>query len=142
MIRARNLLVATAALPLLAFAAPVGAATTTTYHGTFTSVTYTNCAGGTPPVAAASGVWSISAHGTSDATLAVNIFVAGSHHVSFGGPVAQTTIPGATVAVEVPTLAGPLVVSVTGQALSYKIAPYDFNGLTCDSVLYSGVLDH
>ena len=138
----RRLLAAAAALPLLAFAAPADAATAVTYHGTFTGVSYTNCLGGTPAPAAASGVWTISARGTSQATLTVNIFVNGSHHVSFGAPVAQTTVPGATVAVQVPTLAGPLVVSLTGQTLSYSITPYDLNGLQCDSVLYTGLFDH
>jgi hypothetical protein len=122
-------------------AATASAAPTTTYHGIFSGpVVYTGCTS-TPPTAIASGTWSVALHGTTDATVTVNIFVNGEHHVSFGGTVPQVAPGnGQTFAVAIPTLAGPLPVSLTGETFVYRIAPYDLSGITCRSVTYSGTL--
>jgi hypothetical protein len=125
----------------LALAATAPAATTATYHGVFSGpVVYKGCST-VPPPAIATGRWSVALHGTTDATLTLAIFVNGDHHVSFGGTFPQLTPKkGQTFAVAIPTAAGPLVVSLTGQTFTYQIAPYDAVGITCQSVTYSGIL--
>ena len=87
-----------------------------------------------------SGTWNIIKRGDTDATVSINIFVNGKHHVSFGGPVQQTPVEDATVAVAVPTQAGDLTISLTGDALSYTILDYSLPGLSCESVTYTGSL--
>jgi hypothetical protein len=136
---------AAAALPL-ALLAPTSAAadtpSTTTYHGVFTSREFTNCIDA-PQVGVVSGTWNIIKRGDTDATVSINIFVDGKHHVSFGGPIPQTDIPGSTVAVAVPTQAGPLTIDLTGEDLTYTISPYDLFGLSCPlpgGVTYRGSL--
>ncbi|HZD88447.1 MAG TPA: hypothetical protein VE088_10625 [Gaiellaceae bacterium] len=125
----------------VAAAATASAATTTTYHGIFSGpVVYKGCTT-TPPAAIASGTWSVALHGTADATIAVDIFVNGAHHVSFGGTYPQVAPEKKQAfAVAIPTLAGPLTISLTGDTFSYVIAPYDYFGITCRSVTYSGTL--
>ena len=85
--------------------------------------------------------WSVALHGTTDATVAFDIFVNGRHHVSFAGTVLQE-VPdkGQTFAVAIPTQAGPLTVSLVGETFVYRIAPYDLFGIACRSVTYSGTL--
>lgn len=118
-----------------------GAAETTTYHGTFAGpVVYRGCAGPAPDVVA-SGTWSVAQHDRSDATVSVNIFANGEHHVSFGGTFAQ--LPprkGETFVVGIETGAGPLTVSLSGTAFTYRIAPYNLFDMSCKSITYSGVL--
>ncbi|MGZ4302722.1 MAG: hypothetical protein ACXVR9_12890 [Gaiellaceae bacterium] len=134
---------ATAAASVLALAVVLaaGAAGTTTYHGVFAGpVVYKGC-DGAPPSTVASGTWTVALHGQAEATLTVNIFTNGEHHVSFGGTFPlMSTRSGQVFAVGIPTEAGPLVVSLTGTVFTYRIAPYDAFGLTCKSVTYSGVL--
>lgn len=92
-----------AALALVpAAAASAAGPTTTTYHGVFGgAVTYEKCVltdsstKHTPPLAEASGVWSVALHGADTATLTVNITVNGVHHVSFGATADQTRVRGA-----------------------------------------------
>jgi hypothetical protein len=134
-------LLATLLASAVAVAATASAATTTTYHGVFSGpVVYKGCTA-TPPTAIASGTWSVALHGTTDATVTVSIFVNGEHHVSFGGTSPQVApTKGQTFAVAIPTLAGPLTVSLTGETFVYRIAPYDLSGITCRSVTYSGTL--
>lgn len=118
-----------------------GAAQTTTYHGVFSGpVVYKGCTT-TPPTTIASGTWGVALHGQTDATVSVSIFTDGAHHLSFGGTFAQITPEkNQTFAVEIPTQAGNLVVSLKGQAFSYRIAPYDAFGVSRKSVTYNGVL--
>jgi hypothetical protein len=125
-----------------AVAATASAATSTTYHGNFSGpVVYKGCTT-TPQTAIASGTWSVALHGTTDATVTVNIFVNGAHHVSFGGTVPQLAPGrGQTFAVAIPTLAGPLTVSLTGETFVYRISPYDLSGISCRSVTYNGILN-
>lgn len=126
----------------VAMAAAASAATTTTYNGVFSGpVVYKGCTTGTPATAIASGTWSVALHGTTDATIAVNIFVNGKHHVSFGGTVPQVApAKGDTFAVAFPTDAGPLRMSLAGETFVYRIAPYDLFGISCRSVTYNGTL--
>jgi len=138
----RRLLATAAALPLALLAPTSAGADTpsaTTYHGVFTSRVGDTC---TPqlPESAVSGTWNIIKRGDTNATVSINIFVDGKHHVSFGGPVQQTPVEGATVAVAVPTQAGQLTISLTGENLTYTIPDYDLFGLTCESVTYKGSL--
>lgn len=125
----------------IGMAGAASAATTTTYHGLFTGpVVYQGCAT-TPPTAIAHGTWNVALHGASDATVTVNIFVNGKHHVSFGGTVPQLAPEnGQTFAVAIPTQAGPLAISLLGNAFMYRIAPYDLFGISCESVTYTGAL--
>lgn len=126
---------------------------TTTYHGTFGgSITYDNCVGETFVPGVAGGVWNVAVHGDS-ATVSVDIFVDGAHHVSFGGsgvPVEAIGPDGFELAA-VPTGAGPLTMSLSGVDFTYQIAPYDLYGVTCPppgspegtsgGVTYHGTLD-
>lgn len=65
----------------------------------------------------------------------------GKHHVSFGYGKFERTTPGyaETFAVTIPTEAGPLRVSLTGDTFEYQIAPYTLFGLDCQSVTYNGI---
>ena len=72
--------------------------------------------------------------------MSINIFVGGKHHVSFGGPIPQTTIGGTIVLGPVHTQAGDLTISLTGNALSYTIPDYSLPGLSCKRVTYTGLL--
>ena len=138
----RRLLVTAAALPLALLAPTSAVADTpavTTFHGVFTSRAGDTCTP-TLPTGDVSGTWNIIKRGDSDATVSINIFVNGKHHVSFGGPIQQTYVEDATVAVARTTQAGELTISLTGDALTYTIAPYNLFGLTCDRVTYTGSL--
>jgi len=138
----RRLLVTAAALPLALLAPTSASADTpsaTTFHGVFTSREFVGCNQSTS-VGDVSGTWNIIKRGDTDATVSINIFVNGKHHVSFGGPIQQTYVPGSTVAVALPTQAGPLTISLTGDVLTYTIARYSLPGLSCTSVTYTGSL--
>ena len=139
----RRLLVTAAALPL-ALLAPtsVGADTpsATTFHGVFTGRDFVNCGADTPSAGVVSGTWNIIKRGETDATVSINIFVNGLHHVSFGGPIQQTDVPGSIVAVAATTQAGRLTISLTGDALTYTIPDYSLFGLSCDRVTFMGSL--
>ena len=135
-----------AALPLALLAPTSAGADTpsaTTFHGVFTSRVFTSCKDAPLP-GNVSGTWNIIKRGDIDATVSINIFVDGKHHVSFGGPVLQTHVPGSTVSVDVPTQAGPLTISLTDDgALTYEISPYNSAGLSCPlpgGVTYTGLL--
>lgn len=138
----RRLTLAIAAVIALCVSASVAAAGTATYHGTFSgAVLYKGC-GGPPPTAISSGTWNVALHDSTDATVSFDIFVDGGHHVSFGGTVPQITPDkGQVFAVQFETQAGTLTVSLSGQTLTYRIAPYNLFGLSCASVTYSGTLD-
>lgn len=125
----------------IAMAAAAGGPVTTTYHGTFSgAVDYVGCTT-TPPTTVASGTWNVALHGTSTATVTINILTNGKHHVSFGGTFPQTTADGQVFAVEIPTQAGVLEISLVGNAFAYAISPYEFEGLSCPGgVTYHGTL--
>jgi hypothetical protein len=139
----RRLLVTAAALPLALLAPTSAIADTpsaTTFHGVFTGREFANCGDNAPLPGVVSGTWNIIKRGGTDATVSINIFVDGKHHVSFGGPVKQTTVEGgATVAVGLDTEAGPLTITLAGESLAYTIAPYNLFGLTCKRVTYTGL---
>jgi hypothetical protein len=80
------------------------------------------------PSTIATGTWSVVLHGRDEATVNVNIFTNGKHHVSFGGRYAQGSAgPAETFAVEIPTAASlvPLRVSLEGQTFTYRIEGYE-----------------
>jgi hypothetical protein len=144
----RTLALAVAGVLTLALAAPVVAApVATTYHGVFTPVVdFRGCTTQAPAPEdfVAGGTWNVIIHGDK-ATVAVNIFVNGRHHVSFG-TVASPAIasPGETFAVQIETGAGPLRVGLAEREFFYDITPYDFSpwgGLKCDGgVTYHGTM--
>lgn len=129
------------AAAVVALAATASAATTTTYHGIFSGPVVYDCTT-TPEPAIASGTWNVALHGTTVASVTVNILVDGKHHVAFGyGKFEQTTpAVGEMFAVTIPTEAGALRVSLTGDTFVYRIAPYHLFGLDCQSVTYNGTL--
>jgi hypothetical protein len=127
----------------LAMAAPAsaGRGPSITYHGVFGGpVDYVGCTT-EPPAAIASGYWNISLHGIDTATATVDIFTDGHHHVAFGGIFEQKDPTGGELfVVAIPTGAGPLTMSVTGDVMKYDIQPYDAFGLVCDDVTYWGTV--
>jgi hypothetical protein len=141
----RRLLATAVALPLALLAPTSAGADTpsaTTFHGVFTGRVFVGCENA-PSVGDVNGTWNIIKRGDSDATVSINIFVNGKHHVSFGGPIQQTYVPGSTVSVAVPTQAGPLTISLTGEDLTYTISPYNLLGVSCPEpggVTYTGSL--
>ena len=125
----------------LAIATPATAtAAAATYHGVFVGPVEYGCVA---PAATASGTWNVTTRGDT-ATMTVNIQLDGKHHVAFGGTFPTATATGETFAIETTTLAGPLRVSLDGDALTYRIEPYDlsaYGGISCPGgVTYSGLL--
>lgn len=135
----------------VAMAVPAQAATpaTTTYHGTFTSVAYDGpCTPAAPdPTPAVTGVWNVSLHNADGtATFTVDILLDGKHHVSYGIPgkyLPLTDKDGATFSFQFETLAGELEVYLSDGTLTYHFPDgYDYGGLNCPDVVYSGPLTH
>ena len=130
---------AVAALALTALSIPAAAAPQATYDGEFGgSIVYQGCT--TPaPVNTTSGTWSVTLHGTS-AKAVFDIYVNGEPHVAYTFPgMKQAPVEPPTVfSVHGTTAAGPLVVTLKHTRLSYTIAPYSYDGLTCASVTYPG----
>ena len=130
----------TAALVAFALWAPATgstAAAASTYHGRFTSVTYT-CDGQTwsDP---ASGTWNVAITGKQVATATFNIFVNGVHHLAYGVPGQAVATTGAGWSFAFMTQAGLLVVSWDGVNFQYAFPDgYSFGDLTCTQVVYAG----
>jgi hypothetical protein len=126
---------------VLATAAPAAAAQPTTYRGIFAGpVVYTECTSGTAPVdVIASGTWKVSIRGD-QATMEVNIWRDGWHHLAFGGVFDATGTPAGELLTPITTQMGTLHVGVAGVHFSYWIENYNNPAipLTCDSVLYPG----
>ena len=113
-----------------------------TYHGTFSgSVAYNGCEGAAPPAALASGTWNVNLRDEKSGVLTVSIFTNGRHHVSFGSLVEPVAADGEeTFALRMDTLAGELTVRLDETAFTYTIDGYDYFGIECESVVYSGSL--
>ena len=114
---------------------------TVTYQGHFEgTISYDDCQP-TPPVATTTGTWSVTLHGAS-AKAVFDILVNGEPHVAYTFPgMKQTEVEGTTFAVHGRTQAGVLTVTLyPAGSMTYVIAPYTFNGLTCTSVTYPGHL--
>ena len=120
---------------------------TETHHGTFSGpVTYQSCPGAPTDVVLASGTWSVALHGTTDATVAFNIFTQenGSkrvHHVAYGGPVEQIGRDGHTFNILFDAGTNPVHVYLDGSTFRYVVgSPYVAFGLDCPQgvVTYGG----
>jgi hypothetical protein len=136
----RNGFFATAIAALVFAATAVAAApgVTTTFHGTFAGpVDYVGCAA---PSTVATGRWNVALHGHQDATIAINIFTNGKHHVAYGASAQQVTQAGEMFAFRTLTGAGWLTIRLVGAEMSYTITPYQFGDLVCGSVTYHGDL--
>lgn len=113
-----------------------------TYSGTFAgTIQYTGCATPLPPTDnEAGGTWTVTTHGKS-ATGSFTITINGQPHVSYVAHGMRNVYTNAPVyfAVFVQTLAGPETVTLykSGQ-MTYVIAPYDYSGISCQSVTYPG----
>jgi hypothetical protein len=125
----------------LVAAAGASANPPTTVTGHFTdSVQYDHCTVGTPPSPAdLTGDWSVTLHGPS-AKGNFRILVNDVVHVDykFGGMKEGPNSTPSNFVVYGKTLAGLLTVRVNGTDMTYTIAPYSFDGLTCDSVTFPG----
>lgn len=128
-----------------ALVAPAGASATppTTVSGKFAGpVVYTNCDQAPPSPAIASGDWTATLNGpTAKATF--DLWVDGTPHVAYKYP-GMKVAPNSTTSHFVlygKTLAGLLTVTVNGDVMEYAIAPYSYNGLTCDRVTFPGTVD-
>jgi hypothetical protein len=135
------------ALAAAAVGAAIAAATTsggvtTTYHGIFSAkVSYSEACTGVPAGGVvADGVWNVAIHGD-QATVTINIFTDGKHHVSYGTK-AEVLEQGPNFSVGYATGAGYLTLSRTGDEIAYTIAPYHYGGVACDTggVVYHGEL--
>jgi hypothetical protein len=130
-----------ATISLMAAGAATGASPTT-YSGDFDGdVVYENCTT-TPPDNYATGDWSVKMHGTS-ATGSFTIEFGTETHVAYSFP-GMKQAPGNTASSWVVygrTMAGLLTVSVTGDQMQYRIAPYNYDGLSCDSATFPGTVD-
>ncbi len=112
-----------------------------TYSGTFAgTIQYTGCTTPQPAHNQAGGTWSVTTHGNS-ATGSFTITINGQPHVSYVAHGMRNVYTNAPVyfAVFVQTLAGPETVTLykDGQ-MTYVIAPYDYMGISCQSVTYPG----
>lgn len=128
--------VAAVAMALVIAAPALAAAPAVTYHGVFSdSITYEGC----QAEGIASGTWNAIAS-DEQAVVTFNILVDGKHHVAFAWKAPLVTADGERFAVEFETLAGHLRVSLAGDELTYRIAPYSLGDLSCDAVTYHGTL--
>jgi|GEM_PF-2013725 len=136
----------------MAVVTPGGAATAapdTTYAGVFGGgIVYKGCTT-TPAPATTSGSWSImlkrtSTHGTvPSAKGTFDILVNGQPHVSYVYPNMELAAGGPNTTLEVSGMTGAGLLTVTVKdngKMTYTIAPYNYGGLTCDSVTYPGHL--
>jgi hypothetical protein len=123
---------------LLGIASPAAAAPATTYRGVFTGVTYGSGAGVTP----ASGTWNV-AWRDGKVTATFNLFVDGAHHVAYGLPptVITPSPSGTSFSFLSGASANPLTVTISGDVMTYVIAPYDYQGTHYDVVTYTGTVD-
>lgn len=112
-----------------------------TYQGHFEgTIAYVGC-DTTPPAATTTGTWAVTLHGAS-AKAVFDILVNGTPHVAYTFPgMKQTATPDATFAVTGRTQAGQLTVMLyPDRSLTYVIAPYSLDGVSCTSVTYPGHL--
>lgn len=113
----------------------------TTYSGEFAgAIQYVGCSTPQPRNNAAGGTWTVTTHGQS-ANGAFTITFNGEPHVSYVAPnmkVVYSTAPVYFV-VFVQTLAGPETVTLYADGhMTYVIAPYDLDGISCRSVTFPG----
>jgi hypothetical protein len=134
---------------VLVSAAPAMAGAQIAYRGVFAGpVVYTPYAGRAdecqgPVDVIATGTWKVIIHDNM-ATLDVNIWRDGRHHVSFGATLPVAGAPTGELIAPVTTQMGTLHVGLAGNTFSYWLEdylnPYAEPALACDSVLYPGYL--
>lgn len=131
----------TTMLAVAILSVPASAASPTTYTGNFGgTIRYEGCTT-QAPTATTTGTWSVTLHGNS-AKSVFDIYVNSQPHVAytFAG-MKQLSVEQPTIfSVTGKTQAGQLVVTLSGSELTYTIAPYNYEGLSCDSVTYPGSL--
>ena len=143
--RTTRALGAAAVLAATALVAPgaASAASPVTVSGQFDgTVTYESCTT-TPPDNYATGDWSVTMHGTS-AKGSFTIMYGTEVHVAYTFP-GMKVAPGSTVdsfVVSGRTAAGLLTVQVSGSDMTYKITPYNYDGLSCASATFPGEVAH
>ena len=143
--RTIRLLVGTVLVALLTLAVGPGAASaagngTSTYRGTFGgSIVYVGCK--TTGHQTTSGTWAVTLNGNS-AKATFDISVNGVPHVAYTFPgMKVATVEGTVFAIYGRTGAGLLTVTLFPSGdMTYKIAPYSYEGLNCTSVTYPGDL--
>lgn len=136
-----------AVLLTAALLAPTGAsaAPPVTVTGTFddtVTVDYDLCTTDTP-TDHASGTWSVTLNSTSTAKGSFTMDLNGQPHVAYTYP-GMKQAPGNTESswsVYGKTMAGLLTVTVTGGDMEYRISPYNYNGLSCRSATFHGLVD-
>ena len=146
------LLVAPALVLAVAPAVPAGAAGDVHHAGTFSStITSANCTpAGYFSGVSASGTWRVNVQ-DKKAEARFVIDLNGAPHVAFTVPMTLLDPAGATFKASTPTLAGTLVVTLTGTSFEYRIGTgvagdtYDSTGFLgsagakCDYVVFHGV---
>jgi len=135
-----------AVLAATALVAPgaASAASPTTVTGDFAGrIAYDHCTAGTPAhPGVAGGDWSVTMNG-STAKATFNILIDGAAHVAYTFP-GMKQAPNSTPTTFVfsgRTGAGLLTVTVDSSGMAYRIAPYSYGGLVCDSVTFPGTVD-
>lgn len=118
-----------------------GAAPGQSYHGTFTSVTYTS-EDGSVTTTPAGGNWNVALHDSTVGTATFNIFVNGVHHLAYGVPGQAVTTTDTGWTFSFPTQAGVLEVTLSGNTLTYDIPDYSLPGAAYADVTYTGQLVH
>jgi hypothetical protein len=143
--RTKRVLFGSALTTMLAVATmsvPASAASpTATYAGDFGgTIRYEGCTT-QAPTATTTGTWSVTLHGKS-AKAVFDIDVNSQPHVAYTFPgMKQLSVEQPTVfSVTGKTQAGQLTVTLSGSDLTYTIAPYNYDGLSCESVTYPGSL--
>ena len=112
----------------------------TSYSGVFSGpIQYVGCSTHQPNHDLAGGTWTVTTHGQS-AKGSFTITVNGEPHVSYVAnmQMVYSATPAYFVAF-VQTLAGPETVTLyTNGQLTYVIAPYSLDNISCQSVTYTG----
>ncbi|GAA6527829.1 hypothetical protein [Intrasporangium sp. DVR] len=145
MTRKRAIAATAAAMALMAITTPTAAGANNALQGEFAgAVTYENCTVGAPEgPSIASGSWRINVH-DAKGTARFVILVNDAPHVAFTAQLSRVWLDGqASFQGTVMTGAGPLLVTVKGEEMTYRIAPYDFTawgGAKCDAITYHGTV--
>ncbi|HEX2895315.1 MAG TPA: hypothetical protein VHO29_15050 [Marmoricola sp.] len=147
--RTTPVLGAAAVIATTALLAPAGAsaAQPVTVSGTFDEtrpVAYDTCVADPTTTNYPSGTWSVTLNSTATAKGTFAMELNGEPHVAYTYP-GMKQAPGNTSTswlVYGKTMAGLLTVTVNGDAMEYRISPYNYGGLSCQSATFYGLVDH